>query len=64
MRPPINHARLNDRASAVATAVLQIAQDAKLRPFELRFRVEQYLRDEIADIKRQIANDREINDET
>jgi hypothetical protein len=52
----------SDRASALATAVLQLAADAELEPDELQFRLEQCLRDELADIERQIANDREVPD--
>jgi hypothetical protein len=52
----------SDRASALATAVLQLAADAELEPDELQLRLEQYLRDELVDIERQIASDREVYD--
>jgi hypothetical protein len=48
----------SDRASALATAVLQLAADVELEPDELQLRLEQYLRDELADIERKIAADR------
>ena len=52
----------SDRASALAIAVLQLAADAELEPDELQLRLEQYLRDELVDIERQIASDREVYD--
>jgi hypothetical protein len=48
----------SDRASAITTAVLQLVADVELEPDELQLRLEQYLRDELADIERQIAADR------
>ena len=44
----------------VAVANRQILADAE--PDELQSRLEQYLSDELADIERQIANDREVHD--
>jgi hypothetical protein len=48
----------SDRASAITTAVLQLVADVELEPDELQLRLEQYLRDELVDIERQIAADR------
>lgn len=49
-----------DRAAAVAAAVEQIFDTAQGR--EQRQALEHYLRDEFADIERQIAADRESGD--
>jgi hypothetical protein len=50
----------SDRAAVVSVAIRQILADAE--PDELQSRLEQYLRDEFADIERQIATDREVHD--
>jgi hypothetical protein len=52
----------SDRAAVVAIAIRQIITDAALEPEELQLRLELYLRDELADIERQIASDREVDD--
>ena len=63
---PLNRARLplgSDRAAAVAVAVMQIAASKGLTQLEVRRRLTEYLRDEFATIKWQIANDRRGYDE-
>ena len=47
----------NDRAAVVAIAIRQIVSQTR-DPIELLRRIEQFLRDEIADLERQIAADR------
>jgi hypothetical protein len=51
----------SDRAANLATAILQIVKSTD-DPALQRVRLEQYLRDEIADIERQITSDREAPD--
>jgi hypothetical protein len=53
---------LKDRATVLATAVLQIVRHA--RPTELRSHLEAYLRDELSDVARQSADERGACDET
>ncbi len=48
-----------DRASVLATAVMQIAASKTLTQYELRRRLNEYQRDEIQDLAQQIANERE-----
>lgn len=56
----MEHARLRDRAAAITAATLQIIDTA---PVQLvRQQIEEYLRDEIADLQRQIAGKRESSD--
>ena len=50
---------MSDRASIVAIAVLQIVAEPELSADELQLRVVDILRDEFADIARQIAAERE-----
>jgi hypothetical protein len=49
-----------DRAAAVAIAVMQVIATAPEK--ELRQAIENYLRDEFANIERQTAADRETGD--
>jgi hypothetical protein len=49
-----------DRAAILSGVIRQIVAD--VAPDELLFWLEQYLRDELADLERQIANDREVPD--
>ena len=54
---------LRDRAAVIATAVLQIVESFELKALDnLHLQLEQYLRDEIADLAREIATDRESPD--
>jgi hypothetical protein len=53
-----SHAVARDRAAALATAVLQIV--ATTPEDEQREQLENYLRDELADIDRQAAGDRRL----
>ena len=48
----------SDRAAIVATAIMQIVADVRHKPAELRLRIAEYLRDEIASIEQEIAADR------
>lgn len=52
--PPL----FNDRAATIATAITQIVADVRHKPAELRLRIAEYLRDEIASIEQEIAADR------
>jgi hypothetical protein len=54
--PPNTH----DRAAVVTTGIMQIFAPATQR--ELRQELESYLRDELSDIERQVAADRESGD--
>ncbi len=55
---------LMDRAAIVAKAILQIVGSVELdSPDDLHFQLTQFLRDEFADLTRQIAADRELCDE-
>ena len=54
----------NDRAAVLATAILQIITSLELESIEaLHLQLTQFLRDEIADLTRQIAADQEPCDE-
>jgi hypothetical protein len=48
----------SDRAAIVATTIMQIVADVSHKPAELRLRIAEYLRDEIANIEQEIAADR------
>ena len=48
----------SDHAAIVATAIMQIVADVRHKPAELRLRIAEYLRDEIASIEQEIAADR------
>ena len=50
----------HDRAAVISIGIMQIVATAKQR--ELRQELENYLREEIADIERQVAADRESGD--
>lgn len=51
----------SDRAAVVSAAVMQIIVTAA--PDELQRRIEEYLRDELSDLTRQITADLESDDE-
>ena len=51
---------VRDRAAAVANAVMQIFRTAS--PDQLQEAIENYLRDEISDIERQVACERGCDD--
>src|SRR5258708_7042069 len=50
---------IRDRATVVATAILQIATDVSSGPHEMQRRLTDYLRDEFTDIARQLAGEKE-----
>lgn len=54
-------ATARDRASVLKTMIMQIIETAPAE--ELEPAIEEYLRDEIADIERQVASDRQSHDE-
>jgi hypothetical protein len=56
----MKHARLRDRAAAIAAAAPQIVDTIPKQA--VRQQIEEYLRDEIADLERQIAAERELPD--
>jgi hypothetical protein len=57
---PFRHNQASDRATVVATALLQIFETASA--VELRSALETYLRDEFSDIQQQAVASREIPD--
>jgi hypothetical protein len=56
----VNKRRAFDRAAVMATAIMQIITTARSK--EALQRIEDYLRDELADVERQVAAHRESGD--